>query len=79
MKDKKQNADRRKFLREGFKAGGAFLAGLSKIDPLESEKVKIMTADGKVVEVDKRFLQKKKSKPTKNKDILDWMNNPSKK
>jgi hypothetical protein len=79
MKDKKQNADRRKFLREGFKAGGAFLAGLSKIDSSESEKVKIMTADGKVVEIEKRFLKKSNSSKTKNQDILDWINNPSKK
>ena len=79
MNNKKQYSDRRKFLREGFKAGGAILAGLKEIEPSGSDKVKILTADGKVVEVEKRFLKKIKDSPTKNKEIFDWMNNPSKK
>lgn len=42
-------------------------------------KVKMLTADGKLVEIDKAVLEaataKKKSS---NKEIYDWMNNPSK-
>ncbi|MBL0144717.1 MAG: hypothetical protein IPP48_02160 [Chitinophagaceae bacterium] len=41
--------------------------------------VKMLTADGKIVEVDKAILEKasKKQKAT-NKEIFDWMDNPSK-
>ena len=42
-------------------------------------KVKMLTADGKLVEIDKSVLEaataKKKSS---NKEIYDWMSNPSK-
>ncbi len=41
--------------------------------------VKMLTADGKLVEVDKAVLEaaSKKQKST-NKEIYDWMQNPSK-
>jgi len=44
-----------------------------------SEKVKMLTADGKLVEIDKTVLDEasKKQKST-NKEIYDWMKNPSK-
>jgi 2-keto-3-deoxy-galactonokinase len=44
-----------------------------------SEKVKMLTADGKLVEIDKSLLDEvaKKQKST-NKEIFDWMKNPSK-
>jgi hypothetical protein len=44
-----------------------------------SEKVKMLTADGKLVEIDKAVLDEvtKKQKST-NKEIFDWMKNPSK-
>lgn len=44
-----------------------------------AEMVKMLTADGKLVEIDKAVLQEatKKQKST-NKEIYDWMNNPSK-
>ncbi|MBK7819443.1 MAG: hypothetical protein IPJ60_19310 [Sphingobacteriaceae bacterium] len=44
-----------------------------------SEKVKMLTADGKLVEIDKAVLEEvsKKQKST-NKEIYDWMQNPSK-
>lgn len=43
------------------------------------EKVKMLTADGKLVEIDKAVLEEvsKKQKST-NKEIYDWMKNPSK-
>ncbi|MBS1512713.1 MAG: hypothetical protein JST86_17855 [Bacteroidetes bacterium] len=42
-------------------------------------KVKMLTADGKIVEVDQAVLDaaSKKQKAT-NQEIYDWMNNPSK-
>lgn len=41
--------------------------------------VKMLTADGKLVQVDKAVLEaaSKKQRST-NKEIYDWMNNPSK-
>jgi len=41
--------------------------------------VKMLTADGKLVQIDKAVLEaaSKKQKST-NKEIYDWMNNPSK-
>lgn len=43
------------------------------------EKVKMLTADGKLVEIDKAVLEEvpQKQKAT-NKEIYDWMKNPSK-
>ena len=43
------------------------------------EMVKMLTADGKLVEVDKAILDKvTKSQKSTNKEIYTWMNNPSK-
>jgi hypothetical protein len=44
------------------------------------EKVKMLTADGKLVEVDKTiFDQLTRDKKASNKEIYDWMENPCKK
>lgn len=43
------------------------------------EKVKMLTADGKLVEVDKNVLEQAlKNRKANNKEILNWMKNPSK-
>jgi len=43
------------------------------------EKVKMLTADGRLVEIDKKVLEAaSKNKRSSNKEIYDWMNNPSK-
>ena len=44
-----------------------------------TEKVKMLTADGKLVEIDKAVLDEvaRKQKST-NKEIFDWMKSPSK-
>ena len=45
-----------------------------------TEMVKMLTADGKLVEVSKEMLdQVKKNQRASNKEIYNWMNNPSKK
>lgn len=46
---------------------------------VKPEMVKMLTADGKLVEIDKTVLDEaaKKQKST-NKEIFDWMKNPSK-
>lgn len=46
----------------------------------KTEMVKMLTADGKVVEIEKSILEaaSQKQKAT-NAEIYEWMNNPSKK
>ncbi|MBI5858222.1 MAG: hypothetical protein HZB42_11325 [Sphingobacteriales bacterium] len=45
----------------------------------KKEKIKMLTADGKLVEVDKTaFEQVSKKKKASNKEVYDWMKNPSK-
>ena len=58
------------------KSRRSFLSGL--LNP-KKETVKMLTADGKLVEVDKDVLEAASKQKTTNKDILQWMNNPSKK
>ena len=61
-----QNKSRRWFL-----TGGALDS--------KKEKVKMLTADGKLVEIDKSVLDAAARQKVSNKEILDWMKNPSKK
>ena len=42
------------------------------------EKVKMLTADGKLVEIDKAVLDAANKQKVNNQDILQWMKNPSK-
>ena len=51
----------------------------SKLLNSKKEKVKMLTADGKLVEVDKAVLDTASKQKVNNKEILQWMNNPSKK
>jgi len=44
----------------------------------KKEKVKMLTADGKLVEVDKDVFDAASKQKVNNKEILQWMNNPSK-
>ncbi len=45
----------------------------------DNEKVKLLSADGKLMEVDKAVLEKVATKKkASNQEILDWMDNPSK-
>jgi hypothetical protein len=44
----------------------------------KKEKVKMLTADGKLVEIDKEILDAATAQKVNNKEILQWMNNPSK-
>lgn len=44
-----------------------------------SDKIKLLTADGRLVEVDKDVVSKVKNRQkADNKIIFEWMNNPSK-
>lgn len=47
--------------------------------PVNANKVKMLTADGKIVEIDKSVLEAAtKNQKSSNKEIYDWMQNPSK-
>lgn len=61
-----QNKSRRWFLSGGM---------------LESkkEKIKMLTPDGKMVEIEKDILEAATKQKVSNKEILEWMKNPSKK
>lgn len=52
---------------------------LSAFLPEKKEKIKMLTADGKLVEVDKAvYEQAITGKKAGNREIMEWMNNPSK-
>ncbi len=58
-----------------------FLSLFLRADKKESNPgmVKMLTADGKLVEVDKAVLEAaSKKQKSSNKEIYDWMKNPSK-
>lgn len=56
-----------------------FSSLFSSAEKTKPEKVKMLTPDGKLVEVDKDVLDKITGKQkASNEDILNWMENPSK-
>lgn len=64
MKNEQEDSTRRKFLKFGLLAGGATLAGLGlqqklagDTPPATGKKVKVLTADGKLVEVDSSLVE----------------------
>ena len=54
------------------------LFGLNDKKVTSPEMVKMLTADGKLVEIDKEVLDAASKQKVNNKEILQWMNNPSK-
>ena len=78
MKNKKKEIPkntRRNFINKGLHMSAGLLAGVEAILPDSNEKVKMLTPDGKLVEVDRRYIRSSK-KNIKNKDIIDWVDNP---
>ena len=53
----------------------SFFAGF--LNP-KKEKVKMLTADGKLVEIDKDVIDAANKQKVNNAEILRWMKNPSK-
>jgi hypothetical protein len=60
---------------EPNKSRRSFFTGLLNS---KKEKVKMLTADGKLVEIDKAVLDAANKQKVNNKEILQWMKNPSK-
>lgn len=75
MKKKKEATDsRRKFLNKGLFAGAGYLTGLVNVAKTEGKKVKMITADGKLVEVDESLIANNSNKSkVNNREILQWM------
>jgi hypothetical protein len=76
MSDTKQNHSRRKFLSLGLLAGAGLVTGSASAQPVieSDEKVKMLTQDGKVVEVNKTLITKSsQKKQATKKDILRWI------
>ena len=73
--NKSRAKSRRSFLSLLLSGGQATSSEVTQ----DNKKVKMLTADGKLVEVDKKLLDEavKRFKAT-NQDIFNWMNNPSK-
>lgn len=73
---KKMHHSRRKFLSLGFLTGAGMIAGKASAQsiPETGETVKMLTKDGKIVEVDKSVLtlSAEKRQATK-KDVLRWI------
>jgi len=72
----KDNSSRRRFLSLGLLSGAALLT--QKAEAMASvtdddEKVSMLTADGKLVEVSKKLVDQSTSREkAKNEDILNW-------
>lgn len=72
---KPENKSRRSFLSLLFSGKD----DTTSSDQGKPEMVKMLTADGKLVEVDKKLLDKAAERfKASKKDIFNWMNNPSK-
>jgi len=79
MKDEKKalrKNSRRFFLQKGLLGGALTFLGLqsAKAATEEEETVKMLTADGKLVEIPKKFVPKKSGKVVSNKELREWVN-----
>jgi hypothetical protein len=85
MEKEKKQLSRKKFLSWGFGltsvlALPSILWGKKPSPQPSGKKVKLLTQDGKLVEVDESVLKAKtQNKKASNKEIFNWMDNPSKK
>ena len=77
-----KNKNRRNFLKAVITSGAAagLAAPLSMIHPGKEEKIKMLTPDGKLVEVDESVLKKiNGSKKATDKEVFEWMDQKHKK
>jgi hypothetical protein len=69
---KAKTTNRRDFLLKGLFAAAATAAPLATKAGGSGETVKMLTPDGKLVEVDKAVLDQAKKKKVSNREILEW-------
>jgi uncharacterized protein YdbL (DUF1318 family) len=76
MTDKKKDKTRRKFLGIGLAVGASLVTDTAFAQVIneatKGEPVKMLTPDGKLVEVDPDVLAQAIRKKVNNKEILDW-------
>ncbi len=80
MKKQSQSPERvprRNFFLKGVLAGAAVLFGLgsARASSGDEEMVKLITAEGKLVEVPKSMLPKPSGERVSNKKLLEWKEN----
>jgi hypothetical protein len=72
----KDNSSRRRFLSLGLLGGAGLLTQKAEAMtslPEDDEKIQMLTADGKLVEVSRRiFEQSENTGKVRNQDILNW-------
>ncbi len=74
-KEKDKNP-RREFLGTGVAAGAGIVLGIAAGNILKEkhgETVKMMTPDGQLVEVEKRFMPEKNGRIVSNQELKNWM------
>jgi len=72
-----KSTNRRDFLKKGFLAAAAATAvPLAAKAEEPGETVKMLTPDGKLVEVNKSVLARAPKKKVSNKEILEWRQGP---
>lgn len=75
MKD--QSSSRRDFLKKGLLAAAAITATpLATSAAGSGETMKMLTPNGKLVQVDKSVIAKAAKKKVSNKEILEWRKGP---
>ena len=78
METDDKNKGRRNFLKSGFTfaAGFGLLSLFGRKAKAEStgEKIKLLTPDGKLVEIDKTHIEKESKERASNTEVLNWMN-----
>ncbi|MCB0616337.1 MAG: hypothetical protein KDC75_23620 [Phaeodactylibacter sp.] len=78
MKEQKQKkTSRRSFFRKGILAGVGAMLGITSVNAAtneeeEEETVKMLTPDGKLVEVPKKALPQKSGKVVSNRELFEW-------
>ncbi|MFI5134830.1 MAG: hypothetical protein ACHQD9_03150 [Chitinophagales bacterium] len=80
MNSKDQDESRRRFLKTMLAAGAGigFLSSISGTRKKnQDEKIKMLTADGRLVEVDRSQIKREiTSGRATNEEVLEWMNSP---
>jgi hypothetical protein len=76
--EKEDKKKRRSFLKEMFTLGASLgLLGIAgkkaKAEPA-GEKIKLLTPDGKLVEIDRAHIEKESTERASKTDVLNWMN-----
>jgi hypothetical protein len=81
---KKTERSRRKFLSLGLLGGASLIAPMahaqgSEVEDTDTETIKMLTPDGKLVEVKKTVVAKSANRSkARNEDILNWSNTAKK-